>query len=519
MAPAQEEGSSPGFAKIRPVSLDLTARSSAPAPEKSQKRPPQHLLLWIGLGVLSVCVAAVIFVLPNWFETSAPASGPAALPAEPAAVPPQKQAAPVTAADAPWRRVQQTELRREAQEILQQMLDAQKLLTEKGVTSWAGEEYAAALEHAEAGDAEYAQQNFEQANIEYKEAFQILTQLTERIEPLFQQSIKQGNQALEEGNSKKAKAAFNLALTMDRIDRAALQGLARADSLDEVFALINQGDDLAAAGKLEDARAAYRKALELDGLSARAKEKLDGAAALIRDRDFSRSMSVAFGLLEQNQLDQARKGFSEALRIKPGAREALAGLEQAEGGLRANRIDALLSQAKDLETQERWRESQEKYESVLALDAGMSVAQQGKELTATRAGIHDRLEGILAQPARIYDEAVYAETAAFHRKLRGLANPGPTLSRQLASLEGFLNKAVTPVGVQLVSDNLTQVTLHKVGDLGAFTTRKVSLRPGRYVVAGYREGYQDARREFFVDPDKPVEAITIQADQKIALGR
>ena len=47
----------------------------------------------------------------------------------------------------------------------------------------------------------------------------------------------------------------------------------------------------------------------------------------------------------------------------------------------------------------------------------------------------------------------------------------------------------------LVSDNATEVTIHKVGALGTFETHELSLRPGRYVIVGSQVGCRDVRRE------------------------
>jgi len=73
--------------------------------------------------------------------------------------------------------------------------------------------------------------------------------------------------------------------------------------------------------------------------------------------------------------------------------------------------------------------------------------------------------------------------------------------------------------VTFQSNNLTDVTLYKTGNLESFTTRQVSLVPGRYVAVGKREGYQDVRVEFFVDPEKPGTTIVVQCEEKVAFGR
>ncbi len=128
------------------------------------------------------------------------------------------------------------------------------------------------------------------------------------------------------------------------------------------------------------------------------------------------------------------------------------------------------------------------------------------------------LEQILAQPSRLFDRAVFDDTVKFANSLRALSEPGPVLKQQLDRLARLLNRADTPVSIELISDNLTKVHLYKIGELGYFNRKVLSLRPGPYVVVGHREGYRDRRVEFFVQPDKSMQPITIKTGEKIALG-
>jgi tetratricopeptide (TPR) repeat protein len=506
------------FDRIRPASLDLTARAPAAAPATAHGIVPGQYLLWGGVALLLAVAAVVIFVLPAMvktprIETAAPQAAPvtAATPAAPAPV-----AAP--AGDAPWQRAQQAEMRKQTQEVLAQLLDAQKVLKEKNVTAWAGKDYQAALDRATAGDAQYNQQKFDLARTEYAAALQLMNDLVARIEPLFEESMTNANRALDEGDAKKAQAAFDTALAIDPLDRAALDGRKRAANLDQVLAAIRQGDELRAAGRDDAAKEAYRKALELDPLTRSARQRIDEIDAGVAERGFAQAMSSGLANLEQGRLAEARSSFAEALRLKPGSREAQDGIAQADVRLRGNRINALLEQAQGLERQEKWREAQTAYEQALAIDSGLAQAMSGRDATANRAKVHERLEAMLADPRSLYDPQAYTDAVAFHRTLHAIAEPGPTLSRQLAALGTVLDKAAAPIEVRFLSDNQTRVTLYKVGELGRFESRAVSLRPGRYVAVGVRDGFQDVRREFFVDPDQPLEPISVVAGAGVASG-
>ena len=81
-----------------------------------------------------------------------------------------------------------------------------------------------------------------------------------------------------------------------------------------------------------------------------------------------------------------------------------------------------------------------------------------------------------------------------------LEQRGPHFNARLNELKTLVDLAGTPVKVMIESDNLTEIAVYKVGKLGKFTTRELSLRPGTYTVVGSRNGYQDVRLKITVKP-------------------
>jgi hypothetical protein len=89
------------------------------------------------------------------------------------------------------------------------------------------------------------------------------------------------------------------------------------------------------------------------------------------------------------------------------------------------------------------------------------------------------------------------------------------LRKQTATLSDWVARADVPVAVALESDNLTHVTIYRVGELGAFAQRSLELVPGSYTVVGTRPGYRDVRRQIHVTPGAPAERIVIRCEDRI----
>ena len=527
MIPAMADNKDPGFVPIEPAAVELTA--AATRQEQKKARGGKRPILWLGTGAALFIAVVVFFLLPRWVPTPVIESGSApdrsepgvkdTAPAPAAGSLPQSAGGVAATADTPWKKAQKFSVRKDSQEILQQLLDAQKTLEERGVSVWGRKEYERAIEHARSGDAEYSRQNFSQAYQHYARALDIFTGLLQGVEELFSDTMAAGNAALAAGDAAAAREAFHVALAIDPIDRTALLGMERVETLDEVMDLVDRGDELLRDGSAEEAKALYQQALELDGHSERARQQLQAAENRISENAFNLAMSSGFRLLEQGSYAQAHEAFSGALKLKPRSRDARNGVEQAQHRITAEKINGLLKQAGTAEQDEDWQGAVSAYDAALKLDGNLGNAREGRRRAALRNEIHTKLEQAIAQPQRLFDRSVFNETAVFRDRIRALSEPGPVLSGQLAELNRLLVLADTPVAVRFNSDNLTLVTLYKVGELGYFTSKSLSLRPGQYVAVGRRDGYRDVRVEFFVDPDKAMEPVVVSSNEKIALGR
>jgi lactam utilization protein B len=89
------------------------------------------------------------------------------------------------------------------------------------------------------------------------------------------------------------------------------------------------------------------------------------------------------------------------------------------------------------------------------------------------------------------------------------------LKRQINTLTDWVARADVPVQVAIRSDNVTQVTIYRIGALGTFEQRSLELAPGNYTVVGTRPGYRDVRRELNVTPGAVLEPVVIRCEEKI----
>jgi len=501
------------FTTIKPAAVQLSRKSVTARTPTTRPGPGLAPVIWLGLLLLTGIAAIVIFFLPRWITTSATqAIATTGMPQPPAAA---ATAVSAPAPGSPWDEAQQSKIRKEAQDILSEMLKLQELLEGIGVKQWAAAEYQQAMQLAEAGDALYRERDFARAREKYQAGLTEFKRLQQSAETTFTDALHKGDQALENGMAAAAQAAFQLALLIKPTDTAAGKGQARAATLDQVLDLLEKGDARSHSEQLAEAVKFYQQALALDPDHKGAAERLAKTRQLITDRDFTAAMSSGYAALASDKLQEARESFQRASRIKPGTAEASDALRQVENKITVVNINKLLALAAQAEHTESWPDAVVAYNQALKLDATLSNAQIGKQNAELRADLDQRLAYAIANPMRLAEQPVYTETSALQKRARSIAAPGARLQGQIATLQRLLVRAQQPLAVTIQSDNITEVTLYKTGRLGQFLSTHIDLTPGLYVVVGKRPGYQDVRVEFTVDPDKPMAPVIVQCENKI----
>jgi tetratricopeptide (TPR) repeat protein len=475
-------------------------------------RPGPSPLVWLMLGVLILLALAVIFVLPGVVAEYE-------LPLTPRAQVEQVQtpatAAPTLNPVSPFEEAQRARQRQEAQEVLSSLLERQTALEDLQVGSWAQQAYDEALSFARTGDEAYRTQAFDQATEQYRNADTALAQLQDSVPQVLADALARGNAALEAGDATQATQAFSLALLLQPDASEAQAGLQRAATLDQVNALLAQAQQQRSAGELEAARGTLESAVALDAAHVDARRQLDEIRQAISDNAFTRVMSTGFAALQSGDTDGAIAAFEQALGMRPGNPEAQEAITQTRDQLAVSRINAHRDAAQTHVAAEQWEAAVAEYDAALAIDAALVFAIDGRDYAAKRLQLDRLLQDAIDQPERLADTAVHAQAVQVYYTGLALENPGPRLQQQLSQVEVLLARAQVPVEVQLLSDNLTEVTLYQVGVLGRFESQTLSLKPGRYVAVGTRPGYRDVRTEFEVGFDNRSAPVTVACTEEI----
>lgn len=402
-----------------------------------------------------------------------------------------------------------------AEMILGELLSNFETLERRGVLRWASLEFRNAQERYAAGDKAYLERDYRGAEALYLEAIAIVEPLFDQIEPEFQKALTGAEAAFEAGDRTEALRLYELAVAITPNSPVARAGYERARNLDSVLRLVDQGLEYEEELELEAAETSFRQAVSIDPEWLPAQEGLARVQATRTQMEFDLRMSEGLEALAAGDYPSARAAFRMAEKLIPGSREPADGLMQVEQGMQLDGITVLEQEAMSLERDEHWDAVVTTYDEILKIDGALSFAIEGRARARDMSALHKRLDDYIEDPDKLSIPSVMQKATLLVVDITRMPEIGPRLAAQRDELSRLLKRAATPVPVALVSDNLTQVSVYKVGSLGRFNNTSLQLRPGTYVAVGVRPGFRDVRLEFRVAPEIDMQPVVVRCEEQI----
>lgn len=226
-------------------------------------------------------------------------------------------------------------------------------------------------------------------------------------------------------------------------------------------------------------------------------------------------MTAGFLALDAGQFGAARRAFNEARALKPASAEPRDGLLQVEQAGRLRSIRTLQSDAETAEREENWPAAVRLYTEMLKQDDKLALARDGLRNARARVALDETLARYLDDPDVLTNPQELKAASGVLTRMSAIEPRGPRLAEQRDALTAALKRAATPVKVELVSDELTDVAVYKVGKLGQFDRTTLVLRPGLYTAVGTRVGFRDVRLEFRVAPEDPPGPVIVRCEEPI----
>jgi tetratricopeptide (TPR) repeat protein len=388
-------------------------------------------------------------------------------------------------------------------------------LEQRSVQRWAQVPYRRARDFYADGDAAFLKRDWAAAEIHYLDALSVLKPLFDQVQPEFDKALSGAKAAFDAGDRVEALRLYELAVAITPNHPEARAGLERAQNLESVLQLVEQGLEHEEELELDAAETSFAQAADLDPNWAPATEGLERVRATRVKMQFDSRMSEGLESLAVGDYLAARAAFRMAQQLIPGSKEPADGLLQVDQGMRMDNINTLEREALSLERSEHWDAAATTYEEILKVDGNLSFAKDGLANSRRMSALHTQFDEYIKDPDRLSLPSVMQRATKLVVDVTVMPEIGPRLAGQRDDLSRLLKRAATPVNVELVSDNMTAVSIYKVGVLGSFGNTALQLRPGTYVAVGIRPGYRDVRIEFRVAPEIEMEPVEVVCKEPI----
>lgn len=500
----------------------------APAAVSSESRGIPARVVAVGLIVLLVAFLAVLFVLPPSTESPPGESVPLqvnepdadadkVIDGDAAVEGSVEDSEDVTFSEnlSPTDGSTTAAIKAATDEALGDLLSQLERLRFRGIERWGGQSYLDALDRYAAGDQAYIARNYQAAGDHYRATSTMLEPFFDKIPLVFKETMQAARDAFAAQDHREAIRLYDLAVAITPGNADAESGLKRARNLDKVLQLMDRGRQFETNLEYDAAQQAFSNVLQLDPAWQPAEDALARISSVLEQLAFESRMTEGFNALATDNFDSARVAFEAAKAMRPGSPQPVDGLQQVDQEVRLQRIQTLEATAARQERDEQWEAAVDSYDEVLSVDGDLQFAKEGLRRATSRAALHKRLDEYIDDPDSLSSPGTMQAATTLLLELSRVDPSGPRLEDQKAVLARLLKRAATPLPVELLSDNQTEVSIFRVGRLGTFDSRQLELRPGSYVALGSRAGYRDVRLEFRVAPEIEMRPIVVKCEEKI----
>ena len=152
---------------------------------------------------------------------------------------------------------------------------------------------------------------------------------------------------------------------------------------------------------------------------------------------------------------------------------------------------------------------------MLKVQPDLLFALHGRERASKRLELDTNLKTFLQNPERLRETTQITSAQQLLVYARSFTKDIERLSDQINELDKLIKRATTLVPVTIESDEMTEIVIYHVGKLGVFSSKKLTLRPGKYSVVGSRNGYRDIRTTIEVNPEAQANQFYIACREPI----
>ncbi|MES2696617.1 MAG: hypothetical protein V4773_24320 [Verrucomicrobiota bacterium] len=367
----------------------------------------------------------------------------------------------------------------------------------------------AAFESAGAGRQLLTDGNFTGAKNTFDRGFLELKKAEEALGDYVRENLLAGQKNLSMGEKEAARKSFQAAMEKSPGNEVAVAGLKRAENIDRVYALLQQGAKLEADKQYAQAAESYQKAFALDAFSAAAQEGQARAARLEKETKFAAAKNAADAAFQAKDWGKAISEFESALKVYPKKPDVTASLKSARESAHKEAVQKALTKAFDYEKNYQWKEAREAFNEVVQLQPDQAEAKEGYTRVGTIIRALLNYERYVEAAEQLANKADFQGAIKRFNEAMAVKPSYLVNSERVNQLHNTLMAQNKPVEVTFNSDGNTWVVISSFRQPEKFASKVIKILPGDYEVIGRRSGYNDVQMLLQVRNGTPPPVVTV----------
>lgn len=316
------------------------------------------------------------------------------------------------------------------------------------------------------------------------------TQQLDAMNAAFDAAMRAAEGALEQDEFEQAKLHITKALSLRPTSVEAQSVGQKIDALPEVLSLVKAVQDARTQNDAEGEMKSLRALLALDPKREGLQARLDNLIIQTLEQRFVGHVKSALVCLEKRDLACAESNGAAAQKIFANRSEVTLLSSKISTLSRELKIERLLADADAAMQGDRWGDALVLLQNASAIDQGRKRIQDGLELAHKLTDLDGALDSYLSAPQRLGADNVANGARAVVAESDTYAQHSAALSAKAQNLKSVLSDYATKVSVLVRSDNLTDISVRGVGQVGRTKARAIELKPGTYTLEGIRPGYK-----------------------------
>jgi hypothetical protein len=412
--------------------------------------------------------------------------------------------------------------RQNSMNLIQEISQDIEILKKRNAQIWNKDLFDRTIESFDIGSRSFKLNKFKKSIDDLNITSSMSKKLIYESDRIFNEGLDFGFKFLSEEKPELALEKFLEAQLIKNDDPKVLEGLFRAKVYPQILKLIKDANSLMELDELDKAQLIINKALILNKDHLKLKVFSKELSSTILERDFLNAIKSGNQAIVDKNPPLGISSFSLALKLKPNSLLAERGLNNIKLIEKKQKINSLLTQAKDFELNEAWSSAFNAYQSILLEDNNITMAKEGYERVKIITNLKNDIENILSRPNRLSDSSIRNNAALVTQKADILSkNFYSTHKKEMSNfinistkLKDLISKMSGPINVRFVSDNKTSLIIKRIGSFEPFNEKFILLRPGKYEVYARRRGFKEKRIILEID-NSFKKSIGIICDERI----